>query len=83
MEACQRIIALEEEVGKMNEVIDEYKKEIGNWSRRMGELQSRNQEDLLKLRAQFDGQKNEWLEREMYEANRKHLSEKNQVEFQA
>jgi hypothetical protein len=29
---------LEEEVAKLNEVIEEYKKEIANWSRRMGDL---------------------------------------------
>lgn len=46
----------------------------------MNELQKRNGEEMKRLKDEYDNQQQEWLEREMYEANRKHLNERNNLE---
>lgn len=64
----------------MNNVLEEYKQEIENWKRRMNDFQLKAAEDMKRLRAEYDAQTHEWLEREMYDTNRKHLQERTSLE---
>lgn len=57
-------------------MLEEYKNEIENWKRRMNEFHAKAADDMKRLRAEYDAQTHEWLEREMYETNRKHVQER-------